>query len=47
MVLAMFWYAVDARRWFRGPRVNVEHLVDGRTGGNGSEAFSGGSEEKR
>ncbi|KAH8881921.1 amino acid transporter [Thozetella sp. PMI_491] len=25
MALALGWYAVDARRWFNGPIVNVEH----------------------
>jgi hypothetical protein len=27
MLLAMIWYVVDARKWFKGPRVNVEHLI--------------------
>ncbi|KAK4503849.1 hypothetical protein PRZ48_004764 [Zasmidium cellare] len=26
MLIAMVWYAVDARKWFKGPRINVEHL---------------------
>ncbi|CAG8980197.1 hypothetical protein HYALB_00012389 [Hymenoscyphus albidus] len=30
MFLAMVWYAVDARTWFKGPRINVEHLMDNR-----------------
>lgn len=27
MFLALLWYAVDARHWFKGPRINVEHLI--------------------
>jgi hypothetical protein len=27
MGLALLWYAVDARKWFKGPRINVEHLI--------------------
>lgn len=26
MLIAMVWYAVDARKWFKGPRINIEHL---------------------
>ena len=40
MTLAMSWYAIDARKWFKGPRVNVEHtnaeLLEG-TEDNSSE----------
>ncbi|QSZ35695.1 hypothetical protein DSL72_006817 [Monilinia vaccinii-corymbosi] len=43
MGLAMVWYAVRARRWFRGPRVNVEHLIHG-DGGNASG--EGGERER-
>lgn len=27
MFLALMWYAIDARKWFKGPRINVEHLI--------------------
>ncbi|KAA6412389.1 MAG: amino acid transporter [Lasallia pustulata] len=27
MSLALLWYAVDARKWFKGPKINVEHLI--------------------
>jgi hypothetical protein len=27
MFLALMWYAIDARKWFKGPKVNVEHLL--------------------
>ncbi|KAF4622763.1 hypothetical protein G7Y89_g14262 [Cudoniella acicularis] len=39
MFLALLWYAVDARKRFKGPRINVEHLgmasrvLDGQIGG--------------
>ena len=26
MFLAMSYYAVSARKWFKGPRINVEHI---------------------
>ncbi|RAL59695.1 hypothetical protein DID88_000328 [Monilinia fructigena] len=29
MVLAMVWYAVSARKWFKGPKINVDHLIHG------------------
>ena len=27
MSLALLWYAIDARKWFKGPKINVEHLI--------------------
>jgi hypothetical protein len=24
MSLALLWYALDARKWFKGPKINVE-----------------------
>ena len=27
MMFSVIYYAVDARKWFKGPRVNVEHLI--------------------
>jgi hypothetical protein len=27
MMFALIYYAVNARKWFKGPRVNVEHLI--------------------
>lgn len=27
MTLALLWYAIDARKWFKGPKINVEHLL--------------------
>lgn len=29
MLFALIYYAVDAHKWFQGPRVNVEHLIYG------------------
>lgn len=26
MLLAMTWYLVSARKWFKGPRINITHL---------------------
>ncbi|TGO50007.1 hypothetical protein BCON_0194g00180 [Botryotinia convoluta] len=36
MTLAMCWYAISARKWFKGPKINVEHLIHGDGAGNGS-----------
>jgi amino acid transporter len=30
MGFALVWYAVDARKWFKGPKIDVEHLIHGR-----------------
>jgi hypothetical protein len=27
MTLSLLWYAIDARKWFKGPKINVEHLI--------------------
>jgi amino acid transporter len=43
MTLALSWYAVDARKWFKGPRINVEHtnaVLEGREN-ESSESASG------
>lgn len=26
MTLAMSWYLISARKWFKGPRINVTHI---------------------
>lgn len=39
MLGVVVWWVVDARRWFKGPKVNVEHVVvvEGGVGnGNGN-----------
>ena len=28
--MIMVWWAVSARKWFKGPKVNVQHLMLGR-----------------
>jgi hypothetical protein len=32
MLGAIIWWFVSARKWFHGPKVNVEHLMLGREG---------------
>lgn len=36
MFLALSWYAVDGRKWFKGPRINIEHVegTDADLGGH-------------
>ena len=49
MTLAMSWYAIDGRKWFKGPRINVEH-IEGTAIGSGTQSHSsedGGIGEKR
>ncbi|TGO68930.1 hypothetical protein BELL_0801g00060 [Botrytis elliptica] len=36
MTLAMCWYAISARKWFKGPKINVEHMIYRDGSGNGS-----------
>ena len=38
MSLALLWYGVDARKWFKGPNINVEHLIHTRTLEAGEDA---------
>ena len=30
MLLALVWWVVSARKWFKGPKVNLEHVMYGR-----------------
>jgi hypothetical protein len=32
MLGALIWYFVSARKWFKGPKVNIEHMMLGREG---------------
>ncbi|CAI6332184.1 unnamed protein product [Periconia digitata] len=32
MFLAIIWWVVSARKWFKGPKVNIEHLMLGHEG---------------
>lgn len=34
MVIVLVWWAISARKWFKGPKVNVDHLMLGREDGN-------------
>ena len=51
MLGVLIWWAVDARKWFKGPKVNIEHqmlgregnVVEGKEGGNDSGDSSAGS----
>ena len=29
-ILVLIWWVVDAHKWFKGPKVNLEHLMHGR-----------------
>ena len=30
MLVALLWFAVDARKWFKGPRVDTKHAMIGQ-----------------
>ena len=30
MLCILIWWVVDARKWFKGPKVNIEHRMLGR-----------------
>lgn len=32
MIGVLIWWFVSARKWFKGPKVNVEHAMLGREG---------------
>jgi hypothetical protein len=32
MILVTIWWFVSARKWFKGPKVNVQHMMLGREG---------------
>lgn len=46
MFFSLLWYAVDARKWFKGPRINVEHLIHGMETVEGREEGSGSGGEE-
>ncbi len=47
MTGALIWWVVSARKWFKGPKVNIEHYMLGREGNvidaGEDSAESGGS----
>ena len=55
MLGALIWWAVDARKWFKGPKVNIEHqmlgkgeVVEGKEGsGSGIGVGDAGSGSER
>jgi amino acid transporter len=44
MFLVMIWWLVSARKWFKGPKINVQHMMLGREGnvidGKGDDSSS-------
>lgn len=30
MIVVIIWWFVSARKWFKGPKVNIEHMMLGR-----------------
>lgn len=51
MIMIMIWWVVSARKWFKGPKVNVQHLmlgrdVDGADVLVGEEVGAGETEER-
>ncbi|BFZ63516.1 GABA/polyamine transporter [Saitoella coloradoensis] len=40
------WWAVSARKWFRGPKVNVEHMMLDRLEAMRGRRFLGSGEMK-
>ena len=54
MSYALIWWVVDARKWFKGPKVNIEHqmfgrennVIDGTDESNDSEGSSSNSIHK-
>lgn len=50
MLFVLIWWVVDARKWFKGPKVNLEHVVYGREDNvgemKGRQEFVGGDGKK-
>ena len=46
MTGVIIWWAVDAHKWFKGPKVNIEHQMMGRdeTGIQGDSILDGDGE---
>ncbi len=30
MLVALLWFAIDARKWYEGPRINAKHAMIGQ-----------------
>ncbi|KAL9616293.1 MAG: hypothetical protein Q9160_008833 [Pyrenula sp. 1 TL-2023] len=46
MGLALVWYAISARKWYKGPKVNVEHMIRETTAVNVVDVGLSESKEK-
>ncbi|KAF1949093.1 amino acid transporter [Byssothecium circinans] len=50
MLLVTIWWFVSAHKWFKGPKVNIDHLMLGREGnvvvGKGEDGVVGGDSEE-
>ncbi|KAK5106277.1 GABA/polyamine transporter [Lithohypha guttulata] len=45
MLFAIIWFVVDAHKWFKGPKVNINHMMMGH-GANVIEGKPGGLDER-
>ena len=41
MGMALLWYAIDAHKWFKGPKINLEGINDGNDVGENSSQDKG------
>ena len=39
MLIALLWFAIDARKWYKGPKVNVKHAMIGQVIKNPAEGL--------
>lgn len=46
MMFALLYYAFSARKWFTGPRVNIEHVIHGTTTSDSDSPGELGNTEK-
>lgn len=47
MFFALSYYAIDGRKWFRGPRINVAHVSEGDLDGGRLNAGDETPEKKQ
>jgi len=45
MSLVLLYWLIDARIWFKGPRVNVEHVLNNEEGVRGGDSSSHDTEK--
>lgn len=41
MLVVLLWYVVDAHKWFKGPVINLEHVIHGHGVGDSTEEIPG------